>query len=92
MNMPGDLVVIADASDFGHMSGFVWGMMVFWTIIAVAIVAGAIWAIGRNQSPPSSERELAMPSPEQVLAERFARGEIDEEEYRKRRAVLRSEN
>ena len=30
-------------------------------------------------------------SPEQLLAERFARGEIDEEEYRRRLQVLRAE-
>ncbi|MDX3241376.1 SHOCT domain-containing protein [Streptomyces sp. ME18-1-4] len=29
------------------------------------------------------------PVPEQLLAERFARGEIDENEYRRRLAVLR---
>jgi putative membrane protein len=29
------------------------------------------------------------PAPEQILAERYARGEIDEEEYRRRLAVLR---
>ncbi|WP_391858311.1 SHOCT domain-containing protein [Streptomyces silvisoli] len=29
------------------------------------------------------------PSPEQLLAERFARGEIDEYEYRRRLATLR---
>ena len=31
----------------------------------------------------------APPAPERLLAERFARGEIDEEEYRRRLAVLR---
>jgi putative membrane protein len=36
-------------------------------------------------SPPRSE-----PSPQQVLAERYARGEIDDEEYARRRAVLDS--
>ena len=29
-------------------------------------------------------------APEQVLAERFARGEIEEDEYRRRRDALRS--
>ncbi|MED7827284.1 SHOCT domain-containing protein [Streptomyces chiangmaiensis] len=32
-----------------------------------------------------------MSPPERVLAERFARGEIDEEEYRRRLGVLREE-
>ena len=38
-------------------------------------------------SPPQSAE--ALPSPERLLAERFARGEIGEEEYRQRVAVLR---
>ncbi|MFI0716705.1 SHOCT domain-containing protein [Streptomyces inhibens] len=29
------------------------------------------------------------PTPEQILAERYARGEIDEEEYQRRLATLR---
>ena len=29
-------------------------------------------------------------APEQILAERFARGEIEEDEYRRRRDALRS--
>jgi putative membrane protein len=37
----------------------------------------------RQSSPPS-------PTPEQLLAERFARGEIDETEYQQRLATLRA--
>jgi putative membrane protein len=32
------------------------------------------------------------PSPESVLGERFARGEIDEADYRRRRSVLRAKD
>jgi putative membrane protein len=32
------------------------------------------------------------PSPESVLGERYARGEIDEAEYRQRRSVLRAKD
>jgi hypothetical protein len=38
--------------------------------------------------PEPSHTPAATP-PERLLAERFARGEIDEEEYRRRLAVLR---
>ncbi|MFI9201609.1 SHOCT domain-containing protein [Streptomyces sp. NPDC053048] len=37
---------------------------------------------GWHKEPPPS-------SPEQILAERYARGEIDEEEYQRRLATLR---
>ncbi|MEW2558755.1 SHOCT domain-containing protein [Streptomyces griseorubiginosus] len=40
------------------------------------------------QQPPTH----VPPSPEQLLAERFARGEIDEEEYRRRMSVLDSDD
>ncbi|WP_320779573.1 SHOCT domain-containing protein [Streptomyces sp. CRN 30] len=36
-------------------------------------------------------RDLTYLTPERLLAERFARGEIDEEEYERRSAVLRAE-
>lgn len=39
--------------------------------------------------PPERPPYGTAPAPEQLLAERFARGEIDEDEYRRRLAVLR---
>ncbi len=46
--------------------------------IVVFVVARRRWGRG------------CRPSGESVLAERYARGEIDEQEYRERRAVLRN--
>lgn len=73
------------------MSG--WGyalmtisMVLFWGAVIVGIVA-LVRHFGRGSGqapPPPSQRA----SPEQLLAERFARGEIDEEEYRRRLAAL----
>jgi putative membrane protein len=42
-------------------------------------------ALDRSSGAPAGP---ARPAPEQLLAERFARGEIDEEEYRRRLARL----
>jgi len=53
------------------------GMVLFW----VAIVAIAVAAIRL----PRRDRR---PDPEELVAERFARGEIDEQEYRSRLDVL----
>jgi putative membrane protein len=39
---------------------------------------------------PQSGGPVQPPAPERLLAERFARGEIDEEEYQRRLAVLRT--
>ena len=76
-----------------HMSG--WGyaltavsMVIFWGLIIVGIVA-LVRYLGRSGQPtgvPPAER----PTPEQVLAERFARGEINEDEYRRRLDTLRT--
>jgi putative membrane protein len=48
--------------------------------------------VGRSGQPPASlppRSAEPAPSPERLLAERFARGEIGEEEYQQRLAVLR---
>lgn len=67
----------------GHAMG-VWGMW-YLTIGAAVLVALAI-AIAVALSRP--DRRSAGPTPQQVLADRFARGEIDEDEYRSRLEVL----
>ena len=70
------------------MSG--WGyalmtvsMVVFWGLVIFGIVV-LIRYLGR-----SSQRSEGNGTPEQLLAERFARGEIDEQEYQSRLATLR---
>jgi putative membrane protein len=63
------------------------GMVLFWTLIIVGIVALIRYTTGDQHSRPLPPP--AAPSPEQVLAARFARGEISETEYRDRLAVLR---
>ena len=62
------------------------GMVLFWALLIAGIVALVVYTKGDRQvrqdtTPPAS--------PEQVLAARFARGEINETEYRDRLAVLR---
>lgn len=65
---------------FGHMAG----MGFWWIVIVAAVVAFVIWAVrsggGRARDGGSA--------PEEFLRERFARGEIDEDEYRERRQAL----
>jgi putative membrane protein len=76
-----------------------WGMWVFMAVIFVlfwsAIVAGIFLLVryGRDR-PPSPSVSLGSEGSgdraRQVLDERFARGEIDQDEYVKRRDLLRS--
>lgn len=73
----------------GHMSGWGWALMsvgsvLFWVLIVVAVVA-LVRYLGRADSFASRGNGR----PEELLAQRFARGEIDETEYRHRLEVLR---
>jgi putative membrane protein len=75
------------------LSGWGWfgmtvSMVLFWGLL---IAAGVMLVRAFNRSS-LSDAAGSRPSPEQLLAERFARGEIDEDEYRTRLAVLHSSN
>jgi putative membrane protein len=63
------------------------GMVLFWALVITAVVLVVRHVAGARGSaappPPGSTRA------EDVLAERFAAGEIDEDEYRRRLASLR---
>ena len=69
-------------------------MILFWGAVIFGIVMLVRYA-GRSGQPPAAPPWPQAPgsrqSPEGLLAERFARGEVDEEEYRQRLAVLRGE-
>ncbi|MFI0508605.1 putative membrane protein [Streptomyces canus] len=74
------------------MNGWDWfvmsvGTVLFWALlIAVAVLLyRALTRAPHQPQPPTTPA-----SPEQLLAERFARGEIDEDEYGRRLSVLRS--
>ena len=61
-------------------------MALFWGVVILGIVALVRHLSG---SGPSAGVGGPRPTPEEVLAERFARGEIDAQEYRNRGDTLR---
>lgn len=76
------------------LSGWGWfgmtvSMVVFWALLIALVVWLARSAADRDQ-PRSAAPPAHGPTPEQLLAERFARGEIDEDEYLRRLHTLRS--
>lgn len=78
---------------YGWGGGWPWwawlaigaSFVVFWSIVVVGVLAVVRWlrhSYERTAPPLSTDAEA-------ILRERLARGDIDEEEYRKRIAVLR---
>ncbi|MEV5912944.1 SHOCT domain-containing protein [Streptomyces chartreusis] len=71
------------------VSGWGWfamsaGMILFWALIITLAVL-----VFRALNQPHEHTHLpAAPAPEDILRERLARGEIEEEEYRRRLAAL----
>lgn len=82
---------------YGHnMSGWGYGLMtvsivLFWALVIVVAVALFRYLGGSGQRPkPPESGASGSSAAEELLAERFARGEIDEEEYRRRLEILRT--
>ncbi|GAA1274547.1 hypothetical protein GCM10009646_71790 [Streptomyces aureus] len=83
--------------------GWGWGgwffmavfMVLFWALVIFGIVALVRYFSGAHhdhrfeRSPSSGEPGWGTRRAEDLLAERFARGEIDEDEYKRRLALLR---
>ena len=63
-------------------------MVLFWGLIVAGIIAIVRYLGGTRQGRQDPDR--VRPEAEDILAERFARGEIDQEEYTRRRDLLRS--
>lgn len=70
----------------GHMFGFGWGFMwIFWILLILAI----IW-LAKVFFSNSDNQEKRSKSAEEILKERYARGEIDREEFEQKRKDLNS--
>lgn len=72
-----------------------WGMWVAMALMMTVFVVAAAWVIVtliRHTAPATPYREVTEPSPSSaavILDERFARGEIEPDEYARRRDMLR---
>ena len=71
-----------------------WWVMAIWMVLFWAVIIGGIVVAVRALTGPAlRRRDDAFPPSDAagILEERFARGEIDEEEFRKRRDLLSAE-
>jgi putative membrane protein len=69
----------------GGPSWWVWPIMTF---VMVAFWGAAAWVV--VVAVRSAQTRTEARRPEEILAERFAQGEIDEAEYQQRRTAMRS--
>ncbi len=86
--------LLADVGDgYHHMDwGDTWWMWVWGTLMMGAFVALIVWAVrsaaggaATGSAPPTDPNHRAR----ELLAERYARGELDDEEYQHRLERLR---
>lgn len=68
--------------DYGYMGGMHTFWWVFWVVLVVALVI--YWGRGDD----SKGRERTRQSPQELLRERLAKGDIDAKEYEERKAIL----
>jgi putative membrane protein len=73
-----------------HPMMFVWGaggvvmmfmMLVFWGLVIAGLVVGLRWLVGQRRP---AERDQAL----EILRQRYARGEIDKQEFEARKRDL----
>ena len=84
----------------GHRfhEGLGWGGWLLWVLFMVAlwalVIMAIVWLVRSftHRGPVTAQYPMRVDSgAEQILAQRFAHGQIDENEYRSRLAVLRGE-
>lgn len=70
----------------GWGSGYGMGVMVFFWLLVLGLIGVLIWFLIRKGSESSikSDNETSF----EILKKRFARGEIDEEEYRRKKKEI----
>ncbi len=74
--------------------GWGWGLigfggLVFWGLVIWILVVALRSGSPARPSAPGWGRSEATDDPERILAARYARGEIDEQEYHRRLEVIR---
>lgn len=72
-----------DGAGWGGWVFMMVAMVAFWGLVALALIV-IFRGTQRSDTSKSAHRD-----PQQILDERFARGEINDDEYQARRSVLR---
>ncbi len=75
---------------YGMMGGFGWVFMLLLIVVVAAMVAGLLRELFAGAGRHRGTTRACGSSALRILDERFARGEIDADEYQRRRADLMS--
>ena len=85
------LLAYRPRGQYGHMDGWDGGWMwlnaTVWLLVIAALAGLVVWLVVRA-SRPTDPAGIGTDSARRILAERFARGEIDADEYARRREML----
>ena len=77
--------MLHDMGDYGWGMGFGWIFMIlFWGLIILGIVAIVKWLTGSSRATGTLPSKTAR----QILEERYAKGEIDREEFERKKRDL----
>jgi putative membrane protein len=77
--------------DYGSMYGGGWVLMVLMMLVVWGLlVALILWLVrgARSSDEAPASRRVGSRAADDVLAQRYARGEIDDDEFERRRAAL----
>jgi uncharacterized membrane protein/Zn-dependent protease with chaperone function len=90
----GKVVSMMMMMDDGHWGWGSWILttlttVVFWALVITAVVLLARYLLSLSQRSTGTTRAQGASNAEQVLAERYARGDIDDDEYKRRLGLLR---
>ncbi len=86
------VAILADAEGFDHMDGWDGGWIWLWGVVMMALfVVLIVWLVRAGTGPvhpPGPAPRDPTDRAREILAERYARGELSTEEYRERVAEL----
>lgn len=80
--MPG--ITCPDGMMTWWMAGWGW----LWMLVPVLLVALVVWLLVRSSRQGQATGGADRSDPMRILEDRFARGEIDREEFERRRSAL----
>ncbi len=88
--MTNAVMLLGDSRGFEHMNGWGGGWMWIWgTLMMIGTIALVVWLARSTNTtsttaPPPPNQIVPEDRAREVLAERYARGEVSTEEYRER--------